>query len=46
MFSWISTVRFSILVNGNPYGFFSSSRELRQGDPLSPLVEVALLYLD
>lgn len=26
-----------MLVNGSPNGFFSSSRELRQGDTLSPL---------
>ena len=39
--NWISfcifTVRFSILINSEASRFFSSSRGLRQGDPLSPL---------
>ena len=39
----ISTVRYSVLVNGEPAGFFSSSQGIRQGDPLSSLPFVIIM---
>lgn len=39
----ITTVRFSILVNGSPYGFLGSPRGLRQGGPLSSMLFILVM---
>lgn len=40
--SCISTVKFSIMVNGAAHGFFSTMRGLRQGDPISTFLFVIM----
>ena len=39
----ISTIQFSVLFNGSPIDFFGSSRGLRQGDPLSPILFLVMM---
>ena len=41
--TYISTIQFSVLINKSQADFFGSSRGLRQGDPLSPMLFLIMM---